>query len=64
MKSWWWIFAAGYLANGALHSLVQDYYGMERYIQIESAAWMPAEHTVPLALFQLLVSILLIINNR
>ena len=43
-------FTAGALLAMASYSLVQDYYGLERWIELVRARWVPAYVSAPVAL--------------
>lgn len=47
------IFVAGWISHAAWNSLMQDYFGKERYLKLADTAWVPATTTVPLAIIML-----------
>jgi hypothetical protein len=43
-------FLAGLICMGAIHSLIQDWYGMEVYIQHCRESWISGWYTAPIAI--------------
>jgi hypothetical protein len=55
----WYAFLAGWLAYAALVSISQDIVGKAEYLRSAEARWIPWYITVPLALFMLVISCML-----
>lgn len=52
-------FWAGWISYGAIRSLIQDYWGPDKMIQMVKEDWIDASITVPLALAMIIISICL-----
>jgi len=47
----WRVFIGAQFLGGAVGSLVQDAFGLERWVALVRANWIPAIYSVPLAAF-------------
>jgi hypothetical protein len=56
----WRVFIGAQFLGGAVSALVQDAFGLERWVALVRANWIPAVYSVPLAVFVGIVGVFLI----